>query len=605
MPPLPCQYPLRDGRLNERPEAPEKHAPKDNEELAFLNKALRKSEERFQFLVQQVKDYAIIYLDRQGCVASWNEGAEQIYRYQSGQIMGKHFSVFHPNDRIKSRDPWKILKLATSEGQFKGEGWRVRGDGSRFWADVVVTLLKDDTGLNQGFAVVTRDIDSRRKAEQALYYRLAMEELVITISNRFINIPSEGIDEEMSRALEAVRDFTSVDRVYLCLLSDGLAVSSIYESLSGNTESRAPALEALSLESFPWLLGQLQQGEPVLLSDTADLPREATAEKNYWGATSPVSALVLIPMNVGKTLRGYLAFNSDERERTWASEDVRLLRTVGEIFGACLERKQSEEKRRELELKILEGQKREMEMRQRENDRWIALGHMASGIAHDIRNPINFVSLALDYLSEEKAGKQKDRLRARELFTEAHTELLRVNEMIQGLLDYGKAYTLDLRVEDALEILSWSKDEVVRRHHGRELRIVVEGADERLLILADHGLLFRTLVNLFENALEAGGPAKLVRGGVARNKHDVVLWIEDSGPGIEPEDLERIFAPYFTTKTAGVGLGLTLARKWVNEMGGRIRACNAPAGGARFEITFPIAAVSPPRKRKTSRPRSV
>lgn len=567
-------------------------------ELATLNQALKKSEERFRFLVQQVKDYAIVYLDTEGCIVSWNEGAEQIYRCPCDEVLGKHLSVFHPKEGIEQRDPWRMLEAATTEGQFKGVGWRVRGDGSRFWADVVITALRNESGALQGFAVVTRNIDERRKAEEALSYRLAMEELVIGISNRFINVPPEALEDEIGRALEVVRDFTSAHRSYLCLLSEGLSVTSFFESLSEKTGSRAPKLEALSLESLPWLLGELKRGEAVALSDTSDLPPEATAERKFWRSVSPVRALLVIPVNIGTSLRGYLALNSDERGKTWAPEDVKLLRIVGQIFGASLERRQSEERHRDLELKILESRRREVEMRQRENDRWIALGHMASGIAHDIRNPINFVSLALEYLSEKKQGGQKEKSKARELFTDAHTELLRVNDMIQGLLDFGRVQTLNLQVENASEVLTQSRDEVIRRHHGQKLHLTLEGADSRFPIYVDHGLLTRALVNLFENALEAGGPAGPVRGGVSRRNGDAVLWLEDSGPGIEAENLGKIFSPYFTTKKAGIGLGLTLTRKWVDGMGGRITVVNVPTGGARFELSFPIVAVASRGKRK-------
>jgi signal transduction histidine kinase len=215
---------------------------------------------------------------------------------------------------------------------------------------------------------------------------------------------------------------------------------------------------------------------------------------------------------------------------------------------------------------------------------------MASGIAHDIRNPINFVSLALEYLSEKRPEGQKEKLKARELFADAHSELLRVNDMVQGLLDFGKVQTLDLQVENASEVLTESRDEVIRRHHTDKLHLSLEGTSCAFPILVDHGLLLRALVNLFENALEAGGPKSRVRAGVSRKKDDAVLWLEDSGPGIEAENLSKIFTPYFTTKKAGVGLGLTLTRKWVDDMGGRIQVCNVPAGGARFELSFPIAA---------------
>ncbi len=574
-------------------------------ELALLNQALKKSEERFRFLVQQVKDYAIIYLDTKGCVATWNEGAEQIYGYRAADALGKHVSLFHAKDAVERRDAWKMLELAVAEGQFKGEDWRVRGDGSRFWADVVITALHDAAGRLQGFAVVTRNINERRRAEDALNHRIAMEELVITISNRFLNTPSEALDEEINRALEAVRSFVAADRSYLCLLSDSFAITALYESLSGGIPSRNQRFKSFTLQSLPWLLGELKRGEAISLCDIADIPAEANAEKAYWQNISPVQALLVIPVILGQTLRGFLALNSDREKKRWALEDVKLLRTVGEIFGGCLERRQSEQRHRELEMEILEAERREMEMRQRENNRWIDLGQMASGIAHDIRNPINFVSLALEHLSEKERKGREEALKTRELFAEAHSELLRVNEMIQGLLDYGRQQTLDLRIENASEILAQSRDEIVRRHTGREINIVLEGTGDVFPICIDRGLLFRAVVNLLDNALEAGDPGAVVRAGVNRNENNVVLWTEDSGPGISVEHLEKIFTPYFTTKKAGVGLGLTLARKWVNEMGGNIRVENLPVRGARFVLSFPTAGSPGPLSVKRKKRRLV
>jgi signal transduction histidine kinase len=217
---------------------------------------------------------------------------------------------------------------------------------------------------------------------------------------------------------------------------------------------------------------------------------------------------------------------------------------------------------------------------------------MASSIFHDIRNPIQFVSLALDHLSDKKQRGKKKGFEIRDLFADAHSELIRVSGMIQGLLDYGRPQVSKLEVENASEILAESHKEVVRCHPEAKLRISLEGIDDVFPVLADRDHLFRALMNLLENALEAGGPEGLVRAGLGyqtENKSDILLWVEDSGPGITEENLGKIFTPYFTTKKGGIGLGLTLTKKWVNEMGGEIQVHNRLGGGVRFELSFPVA----------------
>src|SRR5262245_15298415 len=130
--------------------------------------ALRASEERFRLLVAVVKDYAIFLLDPSGRVASWNQGAERIKGYHAAEILGQHFSCFYPPEDQLQGKPAKLLQIAISEGRVEDEGWRVRKDGTRFWADVVITALWDETGSLRGFTKVTRDVTSRRQAEEEI-----------------------------------------------------------------------------------------------------------------------------------------------------------------------------------------------------------------------------------------------------------------------------------------------------------------------------------------------------------------------------------------------------------------------------------------------------
>ena len=124
---------------------------------------LRRSEERFRLLVEGVRDYAIFMLDTEGNVASWNAGAQLNKGYTAEEIIGRHFSTFYPQDVIDSGWPARELELALERGSFEDEGWRLRKDGSRFWASVVITALHDHTGQHVGFAKVTRDLTERRR----------------------------------------------------------------------------------------------------------------------------------------------------------------------------------------------------------------------------------------------------------------------------------------------------------------------------------------------------------------------------------------------------------------------------------------------------------
>jgi formate hydrogenlyase transcriptional activator len=130
--------------------------------------ALHQSDEIFRQLVESVTEYAIFMLDLQGRVSTWNVGAERIKGYQAEEIVGQHFSRFYLREEVESGKPDRELKIAAAQGKFEDEGWRVRKDGSKFWANVIITAIRDESGNLLGFAKVTRDFSDRKKAEEAV-----------------------------------------------------------------------------------------------------------------------------------------------------------------------------------------------------------------------------------------------------------------------------------------------------------------------------------------------------------------------------------------------------------------------------------------------------
>jgi formate hydrogenlyase transcriptional activator len=134
--------------------------------------ALHHSEERFRLLVEGAMDYAIFMLDPEGRVATWNSGAERIKGYTADEILGQHFSRFYPQESVERGKPQHELEVAATEGRFEDEGWRIRKDGSRFWANVIITAMRGQNGELFGFSKVTRDFTDRKRAEESLVLEL-------------------------------------------------------------------------------------------------------------------------------------------------------------------------------------------------------------------------------------------------------------------------------------------------------------------------------------------------------------------------------------------------------------------------------------------------
>lgn len=139
---------------------------RDMTERRRAEEKLRQSEEMFRLLIESVNDYAIFMLDPSGRIISWNSGAQRMKLYTRDEIIGQHFSIFYPQAEIAAGKPPRELEIAIREGKFEEEGWRLRKDGTRFWANVVITAVRDGKGELRGFAKITRDITDRKRAEE-------------------------------------------------------------------------------------------------------------------------------------------------------------------------------------------------------------------------------------------------------------------------------------------------------------------------------------------------------------------------------------------------------------------------------------------------------
>ncbi|MGQ0751461.1 MAG: hybrid sensor histidine kinase/response regulator [Betaproteobacteria bacterium] len=239
---------------------------------------LRQSEERFRLLIEGVQDYALYMLDNEGLVSSWNSGAQRIYGYSASEILGRHFSWLCPADDIKAGKPWQELRTARAAGRAVEENWRVRKNGERFWAHVVVTALQDAEGVPCGFAKMTQDLTERRQHREAedtarrmnkfiamLAHELrnplapilnAVETLERTGMSDPANAPPLGVVARQARHLaRIVDDLIDVNRIARGTLTIARGTVDMTDVVKSSAEAMRPAIErarqALEIELPP------------------------------------------------------------------------------------------------------------------------------------------------------------------------------------------------------------------------------------------------------------------------------------------------------------------------------------------------------------------
>ena len=204
-------------------------------------------------------------------------------------------------------------------------------------------MIRDKNSHTVGVLFSGEDITERKQAEEALQHRVEFEGLITALSTHFIDLASDEIDDGINQALQTIGDFIGVDRSYVVMFpEDGTKMDNTHEWCKEGIEPQIDNLKGLSVEDLSWLMDKLNRFENVYISRVADHPPEASAEKEILQSQG-IKSLIIVPMIYGRSLIGYLGFDSVRTEKRWPEDSITLLKIVGEIFANALEHKQADD----------------------------------------------------------------------------------------------------------------------------------------------------------------------------------------------------------------------------------------------------------------------
>jgi PAS domain S-box-containing protein len=531
---------------------------------------LRESEETFRFLVDGVRDCAIFFLDPDGRVMTWNAAAERIKGYRAPEIIGQSFVRFYLPQDVIAGLPSRLLRRATEQGVATEEGLRVRKDGSLFWAYVVVTALRDESGRLRGFAEVTRDISDQRHAEQSmailadtsrlLAESLDSEQVLFTITHMAVPAFADGV---------AIHLRDSQGELYLGLYHAAnsellAAVQDVQRrGVYRVAEPSRRVMRTGRSELYP-------QVTPELLLSLNPNDELASVIRRF----GPPS-VILAPIILDGRPFAVIAFTAappriyNEHDLVFAEELARRASTAmhnAELFNtAKRERERSEEA---------------AALRER----------LVAVLGHDLRNPLSAISMAAQMLSSRARATVDEHLVSR-----VQRSANRMMRMIDQILDFarirsGQNFDVQLEFADLGAVCQSVVDEL--RLISRSDQEITLTIDDRTDARFDSDRIAQVLSNLIGNAIQYGtsGPIDVAVREVTPDA--VAIEVHNFGPAI-PKDVQAgLFEAFHRETPAGsqrshIGLGLFIANEIVRAHGGSIAVRSPERNGTTFSVFLP------------------
>ncbi len=569
--------PKRDAAPGAASEESSRDAPGDNVADASPARSLP-DRAVYQQLVESVRDYAIFALDTGGYIRSWNAGAQRFKGYTAEEAIGKHFSIFYPRELVAEGFPEFELRTAANTGRFEDEGWRLRKDGSRFWANVVITALRDPAGELVGFAKITRDLTERRQAEEAL-----------RISEQNFRLLIEGVREY------AIYMLDPAGRVATWNAGAERIKGYVASEIVGQSLAKFYPPEEVALRQ-PERHLEIAAATGRYEEEGWRVRRDGT---RFW-ASVVISAL----RDSAGQLVGFAKVTRDLTERR-ASEERALAdtRRVAAEEAKLAEATMREQELRQLAAK-LRRQTRQLEARTRDasdaqrraDDANRAKSEFLAAMSHELRTPLNaiggYADLLLMGLSGPVTAQQTEQLgrikRSQEHLLGIINDILNFSRAEAGQLTYDFA---SVAVHDVI-------DAVVRmltpQAAAKGVRLDAVGCAPDLVAWADRIKTEQIVLNLVSNAIkftERGGSVGV--SCEALDAERVALHVVDTGCGIPADQLDAVFEPFvqvgrtLISAPEGAGLGLAISRDLARAMNGDIRAESELEVGSRFTLTLP------------------
>jgi len=490
--------------------------------------AFQQTEQRFRTLIEGVQDYAIFMLDGNGFVTTWNVGAEKLKGYVAEEIIGSHFSRFYPQDAIERGWPDHELRMAEMDGRFEDEGWRIRKDGSRFWASVVITALRDSEGALIGFSKITRDLSERKQVERKLAE--SEEQLRLLVQGitdyAILMLDATGVVTSWNSGAEAITGYAAAEML-------------------GKHFSRFYTPEDIHATK-PWQ--QLREAHDK--GRASDENWRVRKDGSQFWASTVISGLY----DAERKHRGYVHVLQDLTQRRNAESLAETSRRMNEFIAM---------------------------------------------LAHELRNPLAPIRNAVELMRKRGMGDRtleamRDTVdRQVATLSRIIDDLLDVNRISRGQFAVVKE-DIDLRdvIRRALET---SRPLIDSQAH----RVTVTMPEKSVPIHGDAVRLTQALANLLNNAARYTSPGGLITIFVEPRVGDVTVRVIDTGRGIAPADSERIFDLFTQVSPAdaglgGLGVGLALVRRVVELHGGTVRVKSSGLGhGSEFAVTLPSTAHRP------------
>jgi PAS domain S-box-containing protein len=579
----------------ERMTAP--NGPSHSSPEGSAGEALRKSQAHFSQLVEGVRNYAIFLLDTHGDVASWNQGAERIKGYSADEIIGKHFSAFYPPESIEQGWPEQELQLAKDEGRLEDEGWRVRKDGSRFWASVTITALRDENGNTEGFLKITRDLTARKQAEEQsarLVREQAAREAAEISETRALFLAEAS--EALAASLDEEEIYQEVVRIAVPFLADICIVDRLEEGFAriaavNQSNEASPDVVSRLSEYYPiephdrYLVAEvLRTGRPRIFGDVSKLSQLAVqfqgeqAEAPLLKALSAQSAVVVPLIKRGEIL-GAISFIITDSARPYDLTEIALAQELGRRVSTAIDHA--------LLYTTAQEAQHKAEMASRAKDRFLAM------LSHELRTPLTPILFSSSLLTEEPTLSETMREHLRVIVKNAQLEARLVDDLLDVTRISRGKFHLNFGIADAHEVLRTVLETCSADLANKQLRLSVELEANNYQLRADVDRLQQVFWNLLKNAIKFTPPGGWIAIRSRNLRSDLLrVEIQDSGKGIAPGVAARIFDPFEQgERSEGLGLGLAICKSIVELHGGRIAASSHGLGkGATFVVEIPATA---------------